>query len=256
MTDNDLLERKPAGDKVEALSRKPNKRIEKLFILPGMDGTGLLLKPFVEALGRRVEPQLFDYPTDTIQSYEEIINNVGAVLPGNGENFAILAESFAGPIALSLAAKGIQGLRALILVVTFAATPRHPLLPLTHALPMPKLLSLPVPRRFAQRIMLGGDPPEGTMDKLLETFYMISPEVLASRLDEMRKLSLDLKEIDLPAMYIQATNDLLLPDNALRDLKPLVPRLEIHRIEGPHLVLDTQPTTCARLVAGFLDSLE
>ena len=33
-------------------------------------------------------------------------------------------------------------------------------------------------------------------------------------------------------------------------------QLEVHRLEGPHLILDTQPKTCARVVAGFLDSLE
>ena len=77
-----------------------------------------------------------------------------------------------------------------------------------------------------------------------------------SQLDEMRKLSLDQKVINLPAMYIQATQDRLLPENALDDLTALLPYLETHRIEGPHLVLDAKPTTCARLVAGFLTSLE
>ena len=89
------------------------------MLLPGMDGTGLLLNPFIEALGRRVDAQLFDYPTHVIQSYEEIISNVEAVLPSTGEDFAILAESFAGPIALWLAQKDIPGLRGLILVVNF-----------------------------------------------------------------------------------------------------------------------------------------
>ena len=235
---------------------KKGKPIRKLIILPGMDGTGKLLGPFVNSLGRRVDAKLFSYPTHEIQTYEDIINNVEAVLPGNDEEFVILAESFAGPIALSLAQKGLPGLRGLILVVSFAKTPRHPLLPLTRALPMPTLLSMPVPRRFARRLMLGGKAPEGTLDILLEVFHMISPEVLASRLDEMRKLKLDLKPVDLPAMYIQATKDLLLPDNALNDLETLLPQLEVHRIEGPHLIMDTHPMTCARLVVGFLDSLE
>jgi hypothetical protein len=69
------------------------------------------------------------------------------------------------------------------------------------------------------------------MDKLLEVFYMISPEVLASRLDQMRTFTLPQKVIDLPAMYIQATNDLLLPDSSLNDMKALLPQLEVHRLE-------------------------
>jgi pimeloyl-ACP methyl ester carboxylesterase len=85
---------------------------------------------------------------------------------------------------------------------------------------------------------------------------MISPEVLASRLDQMRTFTLPRKVIDLPSMYIQATNDLLLPDNSLNDMRAILPQLEVHRLEGPHLILDTHPKTCARVVAGFLDSLE
>jgi len=256
MTDYDH----PTRTAEENHGREPSdnraKPVRKLMVLPGMDGTGLLLNPFIEYLGRRVDAQLFDYPTHVIQSYEEIISNVEAVLPSTGEDFAILAESFAGPVALSLAQKGIPGLRALILVVSFAATPRHLLLQLTRYLPMDRLLGLPVPRRFARRMMLGGSPPEGALDKLLEVFYMISPEVLASRLDEMRKLTLTQDVINLPAMYIQATNDRLLPDNAVNDIKAFLPQIEVHRLDGPHLILDTQPKTCARLVAGFLDSLE
>ena len=253
--DHELPMNEPVENQDKETIRKPGKTVKRLIVLPGMDGTGRLLKPFVESLRYRADIHLFDYPTHEIQSYEDIINNVEAVLPRNVEDFAILAESFAGPIALSLAQKEIPGLRALILVVTFGATPRHPLLQLTRALPMKKLLSLPVPRKFARSMMLGGSAPDGALDKLLEVFHMIPPEVLVSRLDEMRRLRLDQKVIDLPAMYIQATKDLLLPDNALEDLKALVPDIEIHRIEGPHLILDTQPLTCARLVAGFLDAL-
>ena len=232
------------------------KPVRKLLILPGMDGTGLLLNPFVECLGGRVDAQLFDYPTHVILTYEEIINKVEAMLPTTGEDFVILAESFAGPVALSLAQKGIPGLRGLILVVSFAATPRHFLLQLTGLLPMRRILRLPVPRRFSSRMMLGRNAPERIMDKLLEVFYMISPEVLASRLDQMRTFTLPQEVVDLPSMYIQATDDLLLPENCLNDVRALLPRLEVHRLKGPHLILDTQPNTCARLVAVFLDYLE
>ena len=256
MTCHDDPRSGPVENRIKELSERRGKPVRQLLLLPGMDGTGLLLKPFIDCFGSRIEAHLFDYPTDVIRSYEEIINHVEAVLPRYGEDFVILAESFGGPIALSLAQKGIPGLRGLILVVTFAATPRHFLLRLTRFLPMVRLLGMPVPRRFARRMMLGSKAPEETLDSLLEAFYMIAPEVFASRLDEMRGLRLPEKTIDLPALYIQATNDLLLPDNAVDDIKALMPRLEIDRIEGPHMLLEVHPQTCARLVSGFLDSLE
>lgn len=256
MTSHDDPWTGPVENRISEFSERRGKPVKRLFLLPGMDGTGLLLKPFIDCFGRRIEAHLFDYPTDVIRSYEEIINHVETVLPRYGEDFVILAESFGGPIALSLAQKGIPGLRALILVVSFAATPRHFLLRLTRFLPMVRLLGMTVPRRFARRMMLGSKAPQKTLDSLLEAFYMIAPEVFASRLDEMRRLRLPQKTIDLPALYIQATNDLLLPENAVDDIKVLMPRLEIDRIEGPHMVLEVHPQTCARLVAGFLDSLD
>ena len=256
MTDHDHPTTSAEDNKEIESSDKRGKPVRKLLILPGMDGTGLLLNPFIECLGGRVDAELFDYPTHDVQTYEEIIKNVESVLPTTGEDFVILAESFAGPVALSLAQKGIPGLRALIFIVSFAARPRHFLLKLTGLLPMKRLLRLPVPRRFSSNLMLGPKAPEKTMDKLLEVFYMISPEVLASRLDQMRTFALPQKVIDLPSMYIQATNDLLLPDSSLNDMKAILSHLEVHRLEGPHLILDTQPKTCARVVAGFFDSLE
>ena len=230
------------------------KPVKKLMVLPGMDGTGRLLGPFVQALGERVEAKLFDYPTHIIQSYDQIIENVEAVLPKD-EDFVILGESFAGPIALALAQKEIPGLRGLVLVVTFAATPRHFLIQVTRVLPMAWLMGRPIPCGFARRLMLGVRASKASLDRLCEVMHMISPDVLASRLDEMRDLRLPQKVIDLPALYIQATKDLLLPDNAFNDIEALVPRVEKHRIEGPHLVLDTQPEKCAGLVNEFLDSL-
>jgi pimeloyl-ACP methyl ester carboxylesterase len=256
MTCYDDPGRGPVENRIKELPEGQGKPVRQLLLLPGMDGTGLLLKPFMDCFGRGVEAHLFDYPTDEIQSYEEIINHVEAVLPRYGEDFVILAESFGGPIALSLAQRGVPGLRALILVVTFAATPRHFLLRLTRFLPMVRLLGMPVPRRFARRMMLGSKAPEETLDSLLEVFNMIDPAVFVSRLDEMWSLRLPQETIDLPALYIQATNDRLLPDNAVDDIKALMPRLEIDRIEGPHMVLEVHPQTCARLVAGFLESLD
>jgi len=49
---------------------------------------------------------------------------------------------------------------------------------------------------------------------------------------------------------------LILPDNSLYDMKAILPQLKVHPLDGPHLTLDPQPKTCARVVTGFLDSPE
>lgn len=95
-----------------------------LLLLPGMDGTGRLFGPFLDLLPGWVAPGRISYPTDVPLAYPDLEEIIERVLPSEG-NFAILAESYSGPIAVRIAAKNPRGLRALILVGTFVTTPRR-----------------------------------------------------------------------------------------------------------------------------------
>jgi len=53
---------------ITGISERKGKKVKRLVLLPGMDGTGLLLKPFIDSLGGRLETHLLDYPTDVILS--------------------------------------------------------------------------------------------------------------------------------------------------------------------------------------------
>ena len=68
-----------------------------LTILPGMDGTGLLLESFVAALGPGYTVKIVRYPGDVSWGYAELENFVRADLPETGP-FFILGESFSGPL--------------------------------------------------------------------------------------------------------------------------------------------------------------
>jgi hypothetical protein len=52
-----------------------------LVLLPGLDGTGMLFKAFVEALKPRVETQIVAYPVDRPLGYAELEVLVRAALP-------------------------------------------------------------------------------------------------------------------------------------------------------------------------------
>ena len=226
----------------------------KLVLLPGMDGTGRLLGPLVRALDGRLETRVLSYPANVVLGYAELTELVGKQLPADGD-YAILAESFAGPIGLALARRRLPGLRALVLVVTFAVPPRTPLLAATGLLPTEWILSQPVPCWLACKLMLGTDPPPDAQATFCEVIKIVTPNVIAARLRAGRELPDDRTPVDLPALYIQAMQDRILPDNVLDDLRPIVPRLRVERVPGPHLVLDTQPDRCADLITDFLGSL-
>jgi len=74
----------------------------RLVLLPGLDGTGELFASFIDALGG-FATQVIAYPTDRAMTYAEHENFVRGKLPAD-EDFVLLAESFSGPIGISIAA--------------------------------------------------------------------------------------------------------------------------------------------------------
>lgn len=99
----------------------------RIILLPGMDGTGILFRPFVQELRKglpeEVSVQVLSYPADQVLSYGQLIEDVARRLPAQ-EEIILLAESFSGPIAYALASRQPNRIRALIFVVTFLRPPR------------------------------------------------------------------------------------------------------------------------------------
>ncbi|MBW2526105.1 MAG: hypothetical protein JRI23_18130 [Deltaproteobacteria bacterium] len=229
----------------------------KVVLLPGMDGTGELLLPLVDDLCERGhDAQTITYSHEAPQSYAELIEDV--VLPAlpESEPFVLMGESFSGPIALALAQRAIPGLVGLVLVVTFAEPPDNILLSLTRVLPVKWILSAPIPCWVAHKVMLSGQPVKGDQDALCRVIKMVQPAVLSERLREVRELRLAKKPIDIPAIYIRAADDQLLPADAVDGVKAIVPAVKVHDVPGPHLVLDTAPDICARLIDEFVRTLQ
>lgn len=72
----------------------------KLVLLPGMDGTGILFLPLLQCLTPFVEVQIISYPADSCLDYAQLYQQVEKELPN--EPYALLAESFSGPIAIKI----------------------------------------------------------------------------------------------------------------------------------------------------------
>src|SRR5690349_18575128 len=93
----------------------------KLILLPGLDGTGELFGPFLEALGG-FPAQVIAYPRDRAMTYVEHESFVRGKLPDD-EDYVLLAESFSGPVGIAIAAASPPHLKGLILCGTFASNP-------------------------------------------------------------------------------------------------------------------------------------
>ncbi len=218
----------------------------KIVLLPGLDGTGLLFKPFLEALPQGTETQIVSYPMDRPLGYRELTDLVAGKLPK--EKYVLLGESFSGYIACQIARQRPKPLQAVIFVGAFLDNPRPLLLALAGRLPMDRLLSAPIPDFIVKRYLLGQNADQNLTALVTDCLRQVSPQVLATRLQEIARLNSSLQCCDLASHYIQADADRLVPKSCLESFKKVFDNLHVHEIPGGHLILQSNPTACAKVV--------
>jgi pimeloyl-ACP methyl ester carboxylesterase len=221
-----------------------------LVLLPGLDGTGRLLRGFREAIGPHAASILVSYPADRALDYTALEALVRSRLPRR-KPFVLLGESFSGPIAIAIAASRPVGLRGLILACSFARNPiptLAPLAPLIWLLPIrwapPALLAWPTLGRFATPALLS---------ELRETLSQLPASVIAARLRAVLEVDVSalLAQVGVPILYLRACEDRLVPPSASGQFAA-VPRARIAEIEGPHFLLQACPAGTSEEVARFL----
>ena len=227
----------------------------KLVLLPGLDGTGLLFKPLLEALPSELDVSVISYPHDVLMSYEELVEYVDARLPE--EDYILIAESFAGPIAYQLVQRKPSHLKSIVFVATFLDSLR-PLLSRLSGLFSPSFIRF-MPDLIIKTVLLGSAANKEMLRLFKESLKKVSPKVLSFRLGELSKLSKlnhrqDQKE-DVSAIYIQASNDNLVLRKSAEDFKKVFSRLEISKVEGSHFILQTNPQACSKIITNHLQVL-
>jgi pimeloyl-[acyl-carrier protein] methyl ester esterase len=219
----------------------------RLVLLPGMHGTAHLFEPLIRALPENLEPEVVTYPTDEPLGYGELL----ARIQWPTEPFVLLAESFSGPLAIRLAAQRPPHLKALILVATFAHTPR--VIP-RFLTANPALTQIPIPNAVIRFALLGKLGSNRQLDELKKALRSVKPAVLSKRLREISccDVRAHVSQISVPTLYIQATGDRLINANSALEMKTLKPEMQMIRIEGPHLILQTQPELASLAVNEFV----
>ncbi len=84
-----------------------------LLLLPGLDGTGKLFARFAAELPGNIEPTVIPLPAEPRPGLERLASAMRERLP-IGRPYALLAESFSGPVAIRLAAEQPPDLVALV----------------------------------------------------------------------------------------------------------------------------------------------
>jgi pimeloyl-ACP methyl ester carboxylesterase len=223
-----------------------------LVLLPGLDGTGDLFKPFVDALRPDVATLTVNYSSPPQSSYEACLDTARLKLPRQGP-FFLLGESFSGPIAIALAAARPPGLQGVILVGTFVTTPSPWLrwiAPLLRFTPTGRL-----PAAAMNHSLLGRFATSALQSQLHAAIAKVDPAIYRGRLMAIAKVNAraDLTRVSVPMVYFRATHDRLVPPSASAELARLHPQLQIIDFDAPHMLLQCAPTAAARAAEEFMD---
>jgi pimeloyl-ACP methyl ester carboxylesterase len=226
-----------------------------LVLLPGMDGTGDLFAPFLEALGGRFKTKVVRYPTDRELGYEELLMLTRRALPID-EPYVVLGESFSGPIAISLAAESLPLLRGVVLCCTFARTPRPALTPLKSLLVLMPFQS--VPSVALSWALLGSFGSAALRSSIASAVRRVAPRVLRARLRSVASIDVSarLATVRVPCLYLRASHDRLVPASASVHIQGVLPQVSVVEVNAPHCLLQASPAEAARIVAPFIRDIQ
>ena len=218
----------------------------KLILLPGMDGTGLMFRPFTDVANNR-SIEVISYPDDKTQKYSNLKSYVRDRLPKD-EDYIVIAESYSGPIAYELMKEDIQNLKAVIFIASFLENPRPLLLSILGLLPISIILRLPIPNFIIRRYLLGNGATDILIAEFRTALSNVSPAVLASRLKEISALKKPDKTVNYPCCYIRAEDDKLVPCKSMEVFRELIPNIHIQSVIGPHFLLQLNPEVCLKVI--------
>jgi len=94
-----------------------------LVVLPGLDGTDVLFRPFIAALPTGIRPIVIDYPAKGMNRYPDLLELVRRTVT-DMPPFYVLSSSFSGPLAIMLARAEPEKVRGVILSASFLRWPK------------------------------------------------------------------------------------------------------------------------------------
>ncbi|HEY8715242.1 MAG TPA: hypothetical protein VIM00_07655 [Candidatus Acidoferrum sp.] len=231
--------------------------VRRIALLPGLDGTGRLFEELIGALPAGLQGVAAAYPADRILSYSELQVMVNALLPVS-EPFVVLGESFSAPLAVYIAAAKPRNLVGLILSSGFVYRPVGEWTLLIERLARPWIFQLDPPRIIAKYFAIGMDAPGPVVEKAIRVWRSVRPEVLSGRVRAAMNCDArsDLAQTTVPLLYLQGTQDHLVAETCVSEIKKIRPDLIVAKATAPHMILQRDPQWGANEISTFMDGLQ
>jgi pimeloyl-ACP methyl ester carboxylesterase len=223
-----------------------------VLLLPGLDGTGRLFARFLAAATGALDLRVVCYPPHRALGYEALLDFVGQQLPRLGR-WALLAESFSGPLGLRLAAEAPPGLKAVVLAASFHRQPaRRWLVAFRTAAPL--FFNAPFPAPAVRALLAGFDAPGDLVTEVRAAVAAVPGRVMVARAEAALEADASpaLATSRLPLLVLAGRRDRLLRRAIPEEMRALRPDAEVHLLDAPHLVLQRQPSRTMALLEDFL----
>lgn len=222
-----------------------------VVVLPGLDGTLALRAPFVAQLSRFHRVQVIAYPDDPTLDYRALDTFVQDRLPF--ERFAVLGESFSGPIAMAVARSRAGQCAALILVSTFARNPWP-----AWFTPAAKLLDARLcPEGLLEAVMLGARATPAAVAALHQVTAALPRRVLQSRVQAA--LTVDARAVLAASrcrvLCLHGRSDWLIPSRCALEITRVRPDAAMVWLDGSHNLLMTHAEDTTWEIRQFLASV-
>ncbi len=230
--------------------------IRKLVLLPGMDGTGNLFEDFVKALPATFEAITARYPVDVSLPYSDLADIVRSLAP-QSEPFVLVAESFSTPLAIQYAKANPPNLKGLVLCAGFVTSPVRGWLHLVCTLFLPVMFRMGLPDSVSRLFLVGSTGTPTLLAEVRAAITSVTPSVLSSRVQAVLACDArsELSQISVPILYIQATQDRLVPASCLEETRRIKPGVAVAVLDGPHLLFQSKPQEAEGIVASFVEGL-
>jgi pimeloyl-ACP methyl ester carboxylesterase len=107
---------------------------------------------------------------------------------------------------------------------------------------------------FAIKLLLvGSDASFALLSAVAKSISSVKPKVLSARLHAVLDCNAreKLTQVLVPILYLQATQDRLIPMSSVDEILRIKPQTDVTAIDGPHLLFQRKPLQTAEVVARF-----
>lgn len=223
--------------------------------MPGLDGTGKLFDPIIPLLEPHFELIMVTYPDlDSFTDYVDCAQNQLPASPG----FSLLAESFSGPVAITLMAQQPGLIGPSVLSATFARSPLAALTRMANYIPE-QMFSIGALNQFCLDVYEIDDEDSSETQPLpLNVTEQLDGTLLKHRISVLSRIDVSalLPAIEVPVLCLHALRDRIVAESDAQMLQQSLPDVNRVDIDAPHLLLQTRPQQCADLIYQHIQSHE